>query len=156
MFHREKINRVGIGVAMSIHVSTRKLCEIAGIKHGRFNWLISHGAFPWVPACENKHSRSWDVDDVLTISIYQQLVSERAPVQRAAEITNAVTAALRAKPQCSMVGFVDDAKGPRAVAFADWHELVDWDVDEKNFRTMAIFAIAPRRQSIQASLSEAA
>ena len=138
---------------MTIRVNTRRLCEIAKAKHGRFNWLIANGLFPWVPPADKNRTRIWDADDILTVQLYVELVNARATIQRAAAIANAVGAAARAQPDCGIVGYVEDAKGARAHAFADWRELVDWDVDDNNFRTMAIFAITPRRQSIKQEMA---
>jgi hypothetical protein len=137
---------------MNIVVKTPRAAEISGIKHGRLNWLISHGLFPWVPDAWSNTPRNWDADDLVILSLYQELVNARHPVRQAVTIANTVGRAARMNPNCTMVGFVHDSKGPRAVAFSNLGELIDWEY-QKDFKTMAIFAIAPRRQAIEKAMA---
>ncbi|MES2255046.1 MAG: hypothetical protein V4559_08395 [Pseudomonadota bacterium] len=81
--------------------------------------------------------------------IYQELVNNRATIHRAATIANAVGAAARAQPECALVAFVEDADGARAIAFDNLRD-VNFDAP---FRQLEVFAIAPRRHSIEQEIA---
>ncbi len=134
---------------MTIRISTRRLCEITGTSHGRLNFLIATGLFPWAPPANGNHTRTWDAGDILTVMIYQQLVNERATVNRAAKIANTVGAAARVHPECGLVAYAEftDAS-PRAIALASLMDAALWNMDD-DLKRLTIFNVAQQRQLIE-------
>ncbi|MCC5984318.1 MAG: hypothetical protein JJU42_08140 [Rhodobacteraceae bacterium] len=56
---------------IKLRASSKLACQIAGVHQGRFNEAVHFGFYPCAPETIPGRARSFDVDDVVALMIYQ-------------------------------------------------------------------------------------
>lgn len=108
-------------------VKTKLACEIAGIDPARFNDAIHANLFPCAPETRPGSSRVFEVEDIIVIRIYRQLIDPASPQRFAAERAGSLACAIRERigdPAVEIVSHVVGTAGigkvvPRAVGVND-------------------------------------
>jgi hypothetical protein len=103
--------------------TTRLACEIAQTNPDRFNEAVHANTYPCAPKTTPGKARSFDVDDIVALRIYQR------------EMDNGMSAAAAGKKACLVREFMMNHPGARrvfilATDFRPWDRLVpEFDVN---------------------------
>lgn len=109
-----------------LKIRTKLACEIAGIDPARFNDAIHSNLFPCAPQTRPGASRIFEIEDIIVMRIYRQLIDPAGP-RFAAEKAGGIACDIRvriADPEVKAVSYAVSTSGPgkimsRALALED-------------------------------------
>lgn len=116
---------------------TKLACAIAGTNPDRFNEAIHAGFYPCAPATTPGRARSFDVNDVIALRLFQRFVDGGMSAKMAGHKACSVREFLRQYPDADQVYIVktafDDGDADKG-QFREGYLLPDFDVKDQHLR----------------------
>lgn len=100
-----------------LKVRTKLACEIAGIEPARFNDAIHGNLFPCAPETRPGSARVFEIEDVIAMRLYRQLIDPAGP-RFAAEKAGGIACEIRERisdPEVKVVAYAVSTSGPGKV-----------------------------------------
>jgi len=139
---------------MTLRVPTSVACRISGIRHDKLNRLIAHDAFPWAPETPNRAPRTWDIDDITTMRVLQELIFNKVFINRAVTIANSVGAQARDDRSYDFVAYVEYAvRGHCTIPLHGLRDFIRREDQIKGFQRVMIFNVGEHRRIIEQEMN---
>lgn len=117
--------------------ATKLACTIAGVKTDRFNEAIHAGFYPCAPETTPGRARSFDVNDIIALRLYQRFLDGGMSAKIAGHKACSVRNFLHQHPEADQVYIVktafDDGDAEKG-QYREGYLLPDFDVKERHLR----------------------
>lgn len=128
---------------MQSGVRAKKACELAGIDPGRFNEMVHSGHFPCAPETRPGSARIFDLDQIVALQIFGDLLSLQMPPNRAGQIACSAYSIFAGKQDVDRLVLRKDA-------FGEWTVEVEnaFHLTVNSSPTRTVFDISEHRERI--------
>lgn len=156
----EKVRKYGIngigkiqkGSLMTVKLTTKAACRVAGIDRDRLNEYISAGTYPCAPATTHGRARLFDPDDMLGLRLFRELMDDSYSPKVAGPIACAVALAARIQPDVRVMAYVEFYIGSAEVhpyeTVLSWGDLDRVILSGRDIRKVTLFNIGKQRDMI--------
>jgi hypothetical protein len=113
---------------LQLKARTALAAQIAGIDRQRFNEAVAEGFYPCAPPTTKGATRHFDLNDIVTLTVYRELTQAGAVPRAAGAIACGLRDLLRQFPDCERAVYVVPSLGGPA-----WQRAEDFNYSATHF-----------------------